>query len=146
MMSDAVEGCLRRHSSALGNAPDYDTPEPRLAILGPPAVTRHMLDLWRANSRLQARFDLRNPLHRRDYLLWLSEKDRSVGDDTAGSAAVPGDLAFSRATAMAVAGGASDRAFPRKPRRMVDRDDLLGTRGAGGGYSAAACARPPVGA
>ena len=88
MMSDAVEGCLRRHSSALGNAPDYDTPEPRLAILGPPAVTRRMVDLWRANPRLQARFDLRNPLHRRDYLLWLSEKDRSVGDDTAGSAAV----------------------------------------------------------
>ena len=94
MMSDAVEGCLRRHSSALGNAPDYDTPEPRLAILGPPAVTRRMVDLWRANPRLQARFDLRNPLHRRDYLLWLSEKDRSVGDDTAGSAAVPGGPRF----------------------------------------------------
>lgn len=89
MVSDAAESCFRRHSSELVRAHDYDAPEPRLAILGPPAITRRMFDLWRADSRLQARFDLRNPLRRRDYVLWLSEKGPSVGcDHAAVSAAV----------------------------------------------------------
>lgn len=59
----------------------FDEPEPRLAILGPPAITRVMFELWRTDPRLTASFDLRNPLHRRDYALWLIEEGRSVGLD-----------------------------------------------------------------
>jgi hypothetical protein len=42
---------------ALG-ASYFDQPDPRLAILGPPAVTRLMFELWRSDPRLQARFSL----------------------------------------------------------------------------------------
>jgi glycosyltransferase involved in cell wall biosynthesis len=67
----------------------FDEPEPRLAILGPPAVTRLMFELWRTDPRLTARFDLRNPLHRRDYALWLSREGRSLGlDDRSIAAAI----------------------------------------------------------
>src|SRR5882724_1916880 len=56
-----------------------DEPEPRLAILGPPAVTRMMFERWRAEPRLQAKFDLRNPLHRRDFALWWCREGRRLG-------------------------------------------------------------------
>jgi glycosyltransferase involved in cell wall biosynthesis len=59
----------------------FDEPEPRLAILGPPAITRLMFELWLANPRLIARFDLRNPRQRRDYALWLKEEGGSLGLD-----------------------------------------------------------------
>jgi glycosyltransferase involved in cell wall biosynthesis len=84
------EARLKKEMRSIGQQrcePSLDEPEPRLAILGPPAVTRRMFELWRANQRLQARFDLRNPLHRRDYLLWLGEEGRSVGLDDASIAA-----------------------------------------------------------
>jgi len=84
------EARLKKEMRAIGQRrcdPSLDEPEPRLAILGPPAVTRRMFELWRADQRLQARFDLRNPLHRRDYLVWLSEEGRSVGLDEASIAA-----------------------------------------------------------
>src|SRR5207237_7744241 len=58
-----------------------DEPEPRLAFFGPPAITRLMVELWRADPRLRARFDLRNPLHRRDFALWLGREGRSLGLD-----------------------------------------------------------------
>jgi glycosyltransferase involved in cell wall biosynthesis len=67
------------HSNLLGGTRDFDSPEPRLAMFGPPAVTRRMFEMWRTDRRLQARFNLRNPLHRRDYLLWLSEEGPAIG-------------------------------------------------------------------
>jgi glycosyltransferase involved in cell wall biosynthesis len=67
------------HSNLLRDTRDFDAPEPRLAIFGPPAVTRRMFEMWQTDQRLQARFNLRNPLHRRDYLAWLSEKGRAIG-------------------------------------------------------------------
>jgi glycosyltransferase involved in cell wall biosynthesis len=66
---------------SLGSDPSPDGPEPRLAIFGPPAITRRMFQLWRTDPSLMARFDLRNPLHRRDYALWLSGEGRSLGLD-----------------------------------------------------------------
>jgi glycosyltransferase involved in cell wall biosynthesis len=59
----------------------FDEPEPRLAILGPPAVTRLMFELWLTDPHLSGKFDLRNPLHRRDYALWLNEGGPSLGLD-----------------------------------------------------------------
>jgi hypothetical protein len=59
----------------------FDEPESRLAVLGPPAITRLMLELWRTDRWVIGRFDLRNPLHRRDYSLWLSEGGPSLGLD-----------------------------------------------------------------
>jgi glycosyltransferase involved in cell wall biosynthesis len=58
-----------------------DAPEPRLAMLGPPAVTRRMFELWRADRRVRARFDLQNPLHRRDYALWVGREGEALGLD-----------------------------------------------------------------
>ena len=66
---------------SLGSDPSLDEPDPRLAIFGPPAITRRMFQLWRTDPSLMARFDLRNPLHRRDYALWLSCEGRSLGLD-----------------------------------------------------------------
>jgi len=66
---------------SLGSDPSLDEPEPRLAIFGPPAITRRMFQLWRTDPSLMARFDLRNPLHRRDYALWLSGDGRPLGLD-----------------------------------------------------------------
>jgi hypothetical protein len=59
-------------------ASHFDEPEPRLAILGPPAVTRLMFELWRTDLRLRAKFDLGNPLQRRDYALWLGAEGRPL--------------------------------------------------------------------
>jgi glycosyltransferase involved in cell wall biosynthesis len=59
----------------------FDEPEPRLALLGPPAITRLMFEVWLANPCLIARFDLRNPRQRRDYALWLKAEGRSLGLD-----------------------------------------------------------------
>jgi glycosyltransferase involved in cell wall biosynthesis len=59
----------------------FDEPEPSLAILGPPAITRLMFELWRNDRLLMARFDLGNPLHRRDYALWLGGGGRFLGLD-----------------------------------------------------------------
>jgi glycosyltransferase involved in cell wall biosynthesis len=59
----------------------FDDPEPRLAMLGPPAVTRQMFELWRADRRVRARFDLQNPLHRRNYALWLGREGEALGLD-----------------------------------------------------------------
>jgi glycosyltransferase involved in cell wall biosynthesis len=56
----------------------FDEPEPSLAILGPPAITRLMFELWVADRWVSARFDLKNPLHRRDYLLWLQSEGNAL--------------------------------------------------------------------
>jgi hypothetical protein len=40
-----------------------------------------MVELWRADPRVRARFDLRNPLYRRDIALWLGREGRSLGLD-----------------------------------------------------------------
>ena len=64
-----------------------DEPEPRLAIFGPPAVTRLMVELWRADPQVQSRFDLANPLHRRDFVLWLGREGKSLGLDQCSIAA-----------------------------------------------------------
>jgi glycosyltransferase involved in cell wall biosynthesis len=77
----------RQSTSALGSWSYSDMPEPRLAILGPPAITRRMFEMWQRDRRLQARFDLRSPLHRRDYLLWFSQQGKSIGLDDASIAA-----------------------------------------------------------
>jgi len=59
---------------------DYlDEPDPALAVLGPPAVTRRMVELWRTDQTLRSRFDLSNPLHRRDFLSWTSENAGVLG-------------------------------------------------------------------
>lgn len=60
-------------------AASFDEPEPRLAIFGPPAVTRLMFELWQTDRRVRERFDLREPLHRRDYALWLSREGWTLG-------------------------------------------------------------------
>jgi glycosyltransferase involved in cell wall biosynthesis len=64
-----------------------DEPEPRLAIFGPPAVTRLMFELWRAHREVRSRFDLANPLHRRDFALWLGREGKSLGLDQCSIAA-----------------------------------------------------------
>ncbi len=64
-----------------------DEPDPRFAILGPPAVTRLMVELWRADPRVRSRFDLANPLHRRDFALWLGREGKSLGLDKSSIAA-----------------------------------------------------------
>src|SRR5690349_21552037 len=69
-----------------------DEPDPRLAILGPPAVTRLMVELWRADPTIRSRFDLTNPLHRRDFALWMEMYGGSLGLDRpsiAAAAALP---------------------------------------------------------
>src|SRR6516162_5139749 len=66
---------------SLGSDPSLDEPDPRLAIFGPPAITRRMFQLWRTDPSLMARFDLRNPLHRRDYALWLGREAHTFGFD-----------------------------------------------------------------
>ena len=58
-----------------------DKPEPCLAIFGPPAVTRRMVELWQADRQLRARFDLADPIHRRDFALWLGREGKSLGLD-----------------------------------------------------------------
>ena len=78
-LNPAIQRDPQHDLSASGFSPDLDGPEPRLAILGPPAITRRMFELWRADRRLQASFDLGDPLHRRDFLLWLCAEGRSVG-------------------------------------------------------------------
>ena len=65
----------------------FDQAEPRLAILGPPAVTRLMVELWRADAHVRSRFDLANPLHRRDFALWLGREGKSLGLDECSIAA-----------------------------------------------------------
>src|SRR5260370_5256331 len=65
----------------------FDEPEPRLAILGPPAVTRLMVELWRADPQMRSRFDLANPLHRRCFALWLGQEGKSLGLDQCSIAA-----------------------------------------------------------
>jgi len=71
---------------ALG-ASYFDEPEPALAILGPPAVTRLMVELWRTDSRVRSSFDLAKPLHRRDFALWLGREGGAIGLDEASVAA-----------------------------------------------------------
>ncbi len=46
-----------------------------------------MVELWRADPRLRARFDLANPLHRRDFALWLGGEGNSLGLDQCSIAA-----------------------------------------------------------
>jgi len=66
---------------SLGSDVSPDEPEPRLAIFGPPAITHRMFELWRTDPALTARFDLRDPLQRRDYAFWLGGKGRPLGLD-----------------------------------------------------------------
>ena len=40
-----------------------------------------MVELWRADPRVRSRFDLANPLHRRDFTLWLGREGESLGLD-----------------------------------------------------------------
>ncbi len=40
-----------------------------------------MVELWRADARLRSRFDLANPLHRRDFALWVGGEGKSLGLD-----------------------------------------------------------------
>lgn len=74
--SDLPAGDLLRLGASF-----FDEPEPRLAILGPPAVTRLMFELWRTDRQVTARFDLKEPLRRRDYALWLSRNGAPLGLD-----------------------------------------------------------------
>jgi glycosyltransferase involved in cell wall biosynthesis len=60
---------------------DIDAPEPSLAIFGPPAVTRLMYKLWQTEPAVKARFDLTDPLQRRDYTLWLCRHGAGLGID-----------------------------------------------------------------
>ena len=46
-----------------------------------------MVELWRADARLRARFDLANPLHRRDFALWVGGEGKSLGLDQCSIAA-----------------------------------------------------------
>jgi glycosyltransferase involved in cell wall biosynthesis len=46
-----------------------------------------MVELWRADARLRSRFDLANPLHRRDFALWIGGEGKSLGLDQCSIAA-----------------------------------------------------------
>jgi hypothetical protein len=46
-----------------------------------------MVELWRADPRVRSRFDLANPLHRRDFALWLGREGESLGLDQCSVAA-----------------------------------------------------------
>jgi hypothetical protein len=46
-----------------------------------------MVELWRADPQLQSRFDLANPLDRRDFVLWLGREGGSLGLDESSIAA-----------------------------------------------------------
>src|SRR5215469_5159151 len=59
----------------------FDEPEPKLAILGPPTVTRRMFELWKTDRRVGTLFDLKNPLQRRNYALWLDREGDTLGLD-----------------------------------------------------------------
>src|SRR5207302_7110303 len=52
-----------------------------------PAVTRLMVELWRTDRQVRSTFDLANPLHRRDFALWLSREGGSLGLDSGSIAA-----------------------------------------------------------
>src|SRR6516165_993920 len=91
---------------SLGSDPSLDEPEPRLAIFGPPAITRRMFELWRKDPSLRARFELSNPLRRRDYALWLKEAGEALGLDRQSVAA---------AVALARRGSSLCRVLPRWP-------------------------------
>ena len=83
-----------------------DEPEPCLAVFGPPAVTRLMFELWRADPRVRSRFDLANPLHRRDFALWLGREGKSLGLD---------QLSIAAALALLQRGTSLLRPAPRWP-------------------------------
>ena len=91
---------------SLGSDASLDEPEPRLAIFGPPAITRRMFELWRKDPSLRARFELSNPLRRRDYALWLKEAGEALGLDRQSVAA---------AVALARRGSSLCRVLPRWP-------------------------------
>jgi hypothetical protein len=46
-----------------------------------------MVELWRADPQARSRFDLRNPLRRRDFVLWLGREGKSLGLDQCSIAA-----------------------------------------------------------
>ena len=46
-----------------------------------------MVELWRADPQLRSQFDLANPLHRRDFALWLGREGKSLGLDRCSIAA-----------------------------------------------------------
>jgi hypothetical protein len=109
---------------SLGSEASLDEPEPRLALFGPPAITRRMSQLWRADPSLQAKFNIREPLHRRDYALWLSEKGRALGLDrqsiAAGLALARRGASLPRAIAMARAVGNADDASRRRGNAWLE--------------------------
>src|SRR5689334_10893770 len=52
----AVSDCARSDVAFFGLGASYfDEPEPALAILGPPAVTRLMFELWRTDPEMRSR-------------------------------------------------------------------------------------------
>jgi glycosyltransferase involved in cell wall biosynthesis len=77
----------RAIAGALAGALYFDEPEPGLAILGPPAVTRLMVELWRTHRQVRSSFNLANPLHRRDFILWLGREGGALGLDQTSIAA-----------------------------------------------------------
>jgi glycosyltransferase involved in cell wall biosynthesis len=95
---------------SLGSDASLDEPEPRLAIFGPPAITRRMFELWRKDPSLRARFELSNPLHRRNYALWLNEEAEALGLDRESVAA---------AVALARRGTSLCRVPPRWPAQAA---------------------------
>jgi glycosyltransferase involved in cell wall biosynthesis len=46
-----------------------------------------MVELWRTDPQVRSRFDLANPLHRRDFALWLGREGKSLGLDQCSIAA-----------------------------------------------------------
>ncbi|MBV9199961.1 MAG: glycosyltransferase family 4 protein [Alphaproteobacteria bacterium] len=90
----------------------FDEPEPALAILGPPAVTRLMCELWRTDPEIRSKFALANPLHRRDFALWLDREAGTLGLDEASVAA---------ARSLLRRGTSLDRPPPRWPPQVPPR-------------------------
>src|SRR5690242_21943737 len=46
-----------------------------------------MVELWRTDRQVRSMFDLANPLHRRDFALWLGREGGSLGLDSGSIAA-----------------------------------------------------------
>jgi glycosyltransferase involved in cell wall biosynthesis len=75
-------------------AADRDAPEPSLTILGPPAITRPLYELWQNDPCIRTRFNLADPVQRRNYALWLSRQSSSHGIDRHSIAAAAAILRY----------------------------------------------------
>jgi glycosyltransferase involved in cell wall biosynthesis len=73
-----------------------------------------MVELWRADPQVRSRFDLANPLHRRDFALWLGREGKPLGLD---------QLSITAALALLQRGTSLLRPAPRWPSQSSLPED-----------------------